>query len=197
MTDVSASAPAVARLVHRLAECPDDFLAPPVIGGRGVVSVAAVVGDTLAPLGAGVPDDWVNSLAPAAADAAMENWLRACLVSCWLVSDPSVRGLLSPDGFLRFLGEDVWPMAALVRADLLVRDADRREELARLVFRRAGVVPDGETVERAADRLSTLDSVTRVRVEGEARAAEQRAAEVRAALARQRAQEAAARASRE
>lgn len=172
-------------------------MAPPLIGDRGVVAVAAVVGDTLAALGAALPDDWVAGLTPGQTDAATENWLRACLVSCWLASDESARSLLSGAAFLGLLGEELWAMAALVRAELLVRDPDRREELARLVFRRAGVVPAGETVEQAADRLSTLDSATRARVEAEARAAEARAKEVRAALARKRAEEAAARASRE
>ncbi|WP_142361251.1 hypothetical protein [Mycobacterium ostraviense] len=195
------STPSVATLVHRLADCPDDFLAPPLIGDRGVVAVAAVVGDTLASLGAALPDDWVAGLTPGHTpghtDAATENWLRACLVSCWLATDESARSVLSGAAFLGFLGEELWAMAVLVRAELLVRDPDRREELARLVFRRAGVVPAGETVEQAADRLSTLDSATRARVEAEARAAEARAKEVRAALARKRAAEAAARASRE
>ncbi|KZS84397.1 hypothetical protein B4U45_20095 [Mycobacterium persicum] len=195
MNDMST--PSVATLVHRLADCPDDFLAPPLIGDRGVVAVAAVVGDTLAALGAALPDDWVAGLTPGQTDAATENWLRAALVSCWLATDESARSLLSGTALLRFLGEELWAMAALVRAELLVRDPDRREELARLVFRRAGVVPAGETVEQAADRLSTLDSATRARVEAEARAAEARAKEVRAALARKRAEEAAARASRE
>ncbi|EUA20874.1 hypothetical protein I545_0231 [Mycobacterium kansasii 662] len=195
MSDMST--PSVATLVHRLADCPDDFLAPPLIGDRGVVAVAAVVGDTLASLGAALPDDWLAVLTPGQTDAATENWLRACLVSCWLASDESARSLLSGAAFLGLLGEELWAMAALVRAELLMRDPDRREELARLVFRRAGVVPAGETVEQAADRLSTLDSATRARVEAEARAAEARAKEVRAALARKRAEEAAARASRE
>ncbi|AGZ54360.1 hypothetical protein A4G30_19365 [Mycobacterium kansasii] len=195
MSDMST--PSVATLVHRLAGCPDDFLAPPLIGDRGVVAVAAVLGDTLASLGAALPDDWLAVLTPGQTDAATENWLRACLVSCWLASDESARSLLSGAAFLGLLGEELWAMAALVRAELLVRDPDRREELARLVFRRAGVVPAGETVEQAADRLSTLDSATRARVEAEARAAEARAKEVRAALARKRAEEAAARASRE
>ncbi|VBA36125.1 hypothetical protein LAUMK13_01009 [Mycobacterium innocens] len=191
------STPSVATLVHRLADCPDDFLAPPLIGDRGLVAVAAVVGDTLASLGAAIPDDWVAGLTPGQPDAATENWLRACLVSCWLATDESARSVLSGAAFLGFLGEELWAMAALVRAELLVRDPDRREELARLMFRRAGGVPAGETVEQAADRLSTLDSATRARVEAEARAAEARAKEVRAALARKRAAEAAARASRE
>ena len=60
-----------------------------------------------------------------------------------------------------------------------------------------GVVPAGETEAQAEDRLATLDSTGRARVEAEARAAEERAREVRAAMERQRAAEAAARASRE
>ncbi|OOK67769.1 hypothetical protein BZL30_7640 [Mycobacterium kansasii] len=89
------STPSVATLVHRLAGCPDDFLAPPLIGDRGVVAVAAVLGDTLASLGAALPDDWLAVLTPGQTDAATENWLRACLVSCWLASDESARSLLS------------------------------------------------------------------------------------------------------
>lgn len=189
--------PPIERLVRRLAECPDDFLAPPLVGGRGGVSVAAVVGDTLHQLGSALPADWIAVLHPDAADATTENWLRACLVSCWLAADETLRGLVSGEQLLRFLAHDLERMAGLVRADLLVRDPDRREEAARFLLRSAGVTPGGETSDQAADRLATLDSVTRTRVEQEARAAEERAREVRAALERKRAEEAAARASRE
>ena len=105
--------------------------------------------------------------------------------------------MLSSRQFLQFLSNDLHRLAGLVRAELLVQDPDRREELARLLIRAAGAVPAGETPEQAADRLSTLDSATRARVEAEARAAEERARDVRAALERKRAEEAAARASRE
>jgi succinate dehydrogenase/fumarate reductase flavoprotein subunit len=197
MTDRFAAAPGVAELVHRLADCPDDFLAAPLVGSRGLVAVAAVVGDSLADLGAELPEEWIATLAPAQTDAAGENWLRACLVTCWLVSDSAVRGQVSGEQLLQFLNGDLRRTAALVRAERLVGDPDRREELARLLMRAAGVVPAGETLEQALDRLATLDSVTRTRVESEARAAEERSREVRAALERQRAEEAAARASRE
>ncbi|EUA04658.1 hypothetical protein I547_1187 [Mycobacterium kansasii 824] len=146
MSDMST--PSVATLVHRLAGCPDDFLAPPLIGDRGVVAVAAVLGDTLASLGAALPDDWLAVLTPGQTDAATENWLRACLVSCWLASDESARSLLSGAAFLGLLGEELWAMAALVRAELLVRDPDRREELARLVFRRAGWCPPAKPLNK-------------------------------------------------
>lgn len=188
---------AVAQLVHRLGSCPDDFLASPLIGGRGVVAVAAVVGDTLRGQNAELPEEWLTSLGPAQADPATDNWLRCCLVACWLATDDALVTLMPGAQFLRFLSDDLHRMASLVRADMLVQDPDRREELARLFLRSAGVVPAGETLEQAVDRLATLDSVTRARVEAEARAAEERAREVRAALERKRAQEAAARASRE
>ena len=194
---VVTEGPSVAALVHRLASCPDDFLAPPRAGGSGVVAVAAVVGDTLRALGAELPADWLVRLAPPAADIATRNWLQGCLVTSWLVADPVWQGRLAAEELLSFLDQDLRRLGALVPGDALVRDPDRREELARLLVRAAGLTPDGETAAHAADRLSTLDSVTRTRVEAEARAAEERAREVRAALARERAAEAAARASRE
>ncbi len=191
------TAPPIERLVRRLSECPDDFLAPPAIGGRGVVSVAAVVGDTLRAAGSELPGDWVARLSPDQADTSSENWIRACLVSCWLVTDDALRPLVPGAELLHFLSDDLHRMAALVRAEVMVSDPDRREELARILLRSIGVPPGGETDEQAADRLATLDSASRLRVEQEARQAEERAREVRAALERKRAEEAAARASRE
>ena len=188
---------AVAHLVHRLADCPDDFLAPPLTGQGGTVAVAAVVGDTFAGLGAALPEPWLASLAPAEANAGMQNWLRACLVACWLANDDAMRPVLTANVLLHFMADDLRQVADLVPADKLVADPDRREELARRLLRAAGVAPAGETREQAEDRLATLDSANRSRVEAEARAAEQRAREVRAALERRRAEAAAARASRE
>ena len=189
--------PSVAALVHRSTACPADFLAPPRAAGTGVVAVAAVMGDTFRDLGAELPADWVARLEPPAADVTTRNWLQACLVTSWLVADEVWRGLLAAEQLLRFMDVDLHRLAALVPGDALVRDPDRREELARLLVRAVGLTPEGESEAQATDRLSTLDSVNRTRVEEEARAAEERAREVRAALARQAAEEAAARASRE
>lgn len=189
--------PSIAALVHRLAACPDDFLAEPVVGRAGVVSVAAVIGDVVRSGGTELPDDWSRSLTPPRADAATINWLRACLVSAWLAADAEIARWVTGPGLLGFLGGDLLRMAGFVAAPDLVRDADRREELARSLLRSIGVVPAGESAAQAEDRLATLDSASRTRVEAEARAAEERAREVRAALERQRAAEAAARASRE
>lgn len=187
----------VATLVHRLAACPDDLLAPPRVGDRGVVAVAAVLGDVVRLRGAELTDEWIAATSPAAPAPTDERWLRATLVACWLAADPALDGVLTPAALLGLLAGDLRAVTDLVGAEDMVRDPDRREELARLLLRAADVVPAGETPERAADRLATLDTVSRTRVEAEARAAEERAREVREAMARQRAAEAAARASRE
>jgi hypothetical protein len=187
----------VAELVHRLAACPDDFLAAPRVGAAGTVSVAAVAGDTLHGLGAQLPAEWIASLEPPAADDHTANWLRCALVACWLAAHPALAGTLGGEQLLAFLAGDLHRLAGLVPATQLVSDVDRREELVRLLVRAGGAVPAGESAAHAADRLATLDSATRLRVEAEARAAEERAREVREALERKRAAEAAARASRE
>lgn len=193
----SGAAPPVERLVHRLAACPDAFLAPPRIGDAGVVSVGAVLGDAVRARGAELPEAWLDAVGPAVADAGTERWLRAVLVTCWLVADDELDGLVGADALLGLLTADLRALTDLVAPEDLVGDDDRREELARLLLRSCGVVPAGETEGQAADRLATLDSVSRTRVEAEARAAEQRAREVREAMERRRAAEAAARASRE
>jgi hypothetical protein len=80
---------------------------------------------------------------------------------------------------------------------VIINDPDRREELVRLCLKGLGLIPQGESAAQAADRLTTLDSVERDRVIRETRQAEARAREIREAMARKRAEEAAARYSPE
>jgi hypothetical protein len=191
------AAPSVAELTHRLAGCPPEFLATAIAGGSGEVSVAAVVGDAARMIGADLPGSCAAALAPGQTDDRTRNWLQICLVAAWLLTAPGLAGAVSGPDLLRLVGRELWSMSALVEARLVVSDPDRREELVRATLRSVGVVPAGETAEQAADRLSTLDSAGRARVESAARAAEERAREVREALARKAAEEAAARAFRE
>jgi hypothetical protein len=88
-------------------------------------------------------------------------------------------------------------IAAVVKADAIVTDPDRREEFVRLCFRFLGLRPKGETIAQASDRLASLDSVERDRVIRQVRDAESRAREVREMMARRTTEEAAAKATRE
>ncbi len=205
--------PPIEALTRRLLETPGDFLAAPVVAGRGVVDTAAVVSDLLVDLGArdadtggegsvggdlvGLDPALARGFRPADDTPATRNWLSCVLVATWLLHDPALGGAVTRDRLLGFLTAEVQDLAGLVAAPALVADPDRREELARRTLRALGVVPGGETHAQAADRLAALDSVERAQVLAATRAAEQRAAEVREALHAQRAAEAAAKASRE
>ncbi len=76
-------------------------------------------------------------------------------------------------------------------------DPDRREELSRLCLRALNLRPAGETAAQAQDRLTTLNTVERQHVIAAARAAEERARQIREAMAKQAAEEAADKWSRE
>jgi hypothetical protein len=120
------------------------------------------------------------------------------LVACWLLHDPwfrAQRNLGQPA--VDFLTGGLSPVAKLTQAPQFVSDADRREELARLALHHLGLRPAGETEAQAADRLSTLDTVERERVQRAARQAEERARAIREAMAKKAAEEAAAQYSRE
>ena len=187
---MSPAGPQLDRLLHRLADCPPDFLRP-----VGEIDVVALACDHIRALGRPIPDaDRRRGLA-----SLPDRPRRLVPIVLWLLRDEWF--IARPD-----LAEATWDLlqsarltklAALVSAEAFVNDPDRREELVRLCLAELGLRPDGDTAAQAADRLTTLDSVERDRVIRETRKAEARAREIREAMARQRAQEAAARYSRE
>lgn len=172
----------VTALTRRLADTPKEFTDEATV-------LTAVAGDVLLRTGPLDPA-WLDDL-----DAYTANERGLALLVCWVVADDRVLAA-SPDpaGRIRtLLGDTVPALAQVVRASSVPADPDRREELARLVLRDLGVLPEGENEAEAVDRLSTVDSVRRVEVMRAAKAAEERAAAVRKAMEDKRAQEAAAR----
>lgn len=168
-------------LTRRLAETPADFLSDQT-------SVAAVVSDVLVAAGG----EGLNATTAVPFQAPGDpDWTRLVLIACWLVSDESLKP--DPEQLMRYFTEVLPTLSTLISPAHLVADADRREELVRLALREFDVLPDGETAEQAADRLTTVDSVRRFQVLEETRAAEARAKAVRKAMEEQQAREAAAR----
>jgi hypothetical protein len=195
MTPMDAEGPLLEALTRRLAETPSDFLALPLVAGKGEVDVAAVVSDLLRDLGlAPLPDsemEWFRP--PSGTNGKARKRLRAVLVAAWLFHDPWFRARhLDGSSIVTFFKETVPELAGLVAANALVADADRREELTRLALKALGLRPAGETKEQASDRLQTLSSLERQRVIEEALRAEERARQIREAMARKAAEEAAA-----
>jgi len=197
--------PILESLTRRLAETPEDFLAPPRIGQIGRVHTVAVVGDLIRLLGGDAAPGQLapfagGNVAANASSSAQVNTKRLAVVQilCWLLADDWFRqARLKAKDVLDLLEADAAELARLIPVRKFVTDPDRREELARLALARLGFRPAGETEAQAQDRLTTLNSTERARVVKAARAAEERARQIREALARKAAHEAADKWTRE
>ena len=188
---MNTEGPLLETLTRRLAECPADFLAEPLMGKVGTVNVAAVISDLLR--------DWGEApLTPAQALTFQSknpkkdrNRLRLILVTAWLLRDPWFGAQTELVGLgLWFLTSGLNEVAELTPAQQFIADPDRREELVRLCLKGLGLRPAGETDLQAQDRLATLNTTERQRLIAAARVAEQRAQEVRDAMAREAARQA-------
>ena len=187
----------LSRLTRRIAETPLEFLEEPSLGQTGLVAVSAVVGDLCLWLGLPATS---SELATFATGTPQDdrNRLRVTLVLCWLLADDWFRGAGPSKPFvLSLLGEGARELAQHVAVEKLVRDVERREELARFALARLGFRPQGESRAQAEDRLSSLSAAERARVLRAARDAEERARAVREALARKAAEESADKYTRE
>ena len=191
--------PPLQRLTHRLGECPPEFLAEPFLRWSGVVRVDAVVFDVLRQIGDGkVAPTMHDVLFYARVLDSQKNLLRIVLIASWLLGDEYFQ-----DGAKYFAAARDWlrggliDISNIVEAQEFVRDADRREELARECLRALNLRPAGETIEQAQDRLTTLNSVERQRVLQATQAAQKRANEIREAMLQKAAAESAAKYTRE
>ena len=195
---MDAEGPPLEVLTRRLAECPADFLAEPMLGRAGWVHSDAVGADLLALLGGPRPTAAEAAQLMHGPDgAAQRNRVRARLIVCWLLSDPwFVRARrFAPAARVLLWGmepSELNASAKLVDAPRYVSDPERREELARLVLSALGLRPKGETRGQAEDLLAAVSSPERARVIEAAKAAQKRLLEVRRAMKDKAAQEAAA-----
>lgn len=201
---MSDEGPLLEALTHRLAECPADFLRAPGASGEEI-DIAALVADLLRDLGMkSPPGQLAAKFAPpkgrvvkAAREAAV-NRLRLVAVSVWLMSDAwFLARPVAAASVWQLLSVGLDPMAEAFDAALAVSDPDRREELVRFCLWSLDLRPAGESAAQSQDRLTNLDSVERVRVVRETRAAEERARKIREAMAEQAAREAASTYGRE
>ena len=184
--EVTQTGPPLDRLLHRLADCPPDFLLAP-----NELNVTALACDHLRAIGTAIPGPDSRRRLAALPDESR----RLIAVVLWLLRDDwfLARPELAETTWKFLQSDSLAQLAKLVPAAAIISDSDRREELVRLCLRDLGLRPEGESAVQAADRLTTLDSVERERVIRQTRQAEARAREIREAMARKRAAEAAAR----
>lgn len=204
----SANGLSVERLCRRVGAIPSIFVEDPPVGQASVVTHAILhdlvlvqCGVTpspgfLAPFRKGTSTKKAKK-GTVEVSPAQRHFLARVLA--WLLMDPAFRDV--PAERLEKAIEDALGVLEVVAARQFLDDTDRREELVRLVLRHLGLTPEGEALADAEDRLSSLDSVRRMRLLQEARAAEdarrKREAELAAELARKQAEEQASRYDRE
>lgn len=186
--------PALEPLLHRLTECPPEFLRIALPGSEDGTDVIAVVCDLLRPL----TSDSLPELAQeqlAELRGRTETQLKVISILCWLLRDDwfQSRPQLALGIWLLFGSARLRKLTEFVRPDKFVSDPDRREELIRTCLAELQFRPEGESVAQASDRLTTLDSVERDRVLRGTAVAERRAREIREAMARKKAEESASR----
>lgn len=168
--------PEVAALTRRLAETPRRHLGDPMAVALPEV-VSDLLGTPLHGAGAGryLPGGWTRGGGPPY-EAGEVRWRRSVLIACWLLADESLRAV---DGFAaavrRWFEKDLFTLSLFVDPLSFVSDADRREELVRVVLRVLGVTPAGEDTETAAARLFAVDSLERAKAVIAAKAEEEHA----------------------
>ena len=196
---LSANGPPLALLLRRLSECPPDFLAAPVHNNSGEIHVAAIVNDVLRDLGGAPLPEELGAWSGEGETNAEQ--LRLVCVACWLLHDDWFRAH-GDENLARaaqnWLASGLSDLSLLVETRQWLSDTDRREELARRALDALKILPQGETLHQAADRLKTLDSVERQSMILETRRAQERARHIRQEMARKKAEaDAAARYGRE
>jgi hypothetical protein len=186
--------PQLERLLRRLSECPEDFLAAPWRGRSPGIDVAAIVCDQLRAMIPDPPPESAHSMVQAVR-AAQPRHQRLVAVVAWLLYDDwfLARPELVPAMQQWYASQELEQLATVVKPATVIQDPDRREELVRVCLRGLDLRPEGETPAQAQDRLTMLDSAERQRVLRATAAAERRAREIREAMARAAAQDSASR----
>lgn len=186
--------PPLELLLRRLAECPPDFLLSPSRHHDSGIDVAAILCDHLRSV--------TKELAPESEQHAGNTLAQASkplqqllAITAWLLHDDwfLTRSDLVPKTWNLWQSTELSDLARMIKPQVLIGDADRREELVRLCLSQLDLRPLGETVEQATDRLNTLDSSERAKVLRKTAASERRAREIREAMMRKAALESASR----
>ena len=194
--------PLLETLLRRLTECPSDFLD---VGASHPATKKASKADEqnqINQLNAILCDhframrfDFDTTVVLNRFQARTASHRAVSAVMIWLLHDPwflERSELLEP--MCDLVCDTCWEqLSSLVPAEAFVHDPDRREELARFCLSELGYRPLGESVEQAADRLATLDTVERERVLTAMLASEKRTREIREAMAQAKAMESASR----
>lgn len=191
--------PSLASLMHRMGECPPEFFDATMPEERGRETTIAILRDVFfefTPWNPYAPENpWVRHLRRSPPTENEQRFRGLLAAVAWLLHDDWFRA--HPETAAKawdwFQSDSFRQLSELVRPNSFLSDMDRREELVRLCLAAMHLRPQGESIDQAMDRRTTLDTVERSRVMSATIAAERRAREIREAMAAKAAQESASR----
>jgi hypothetical protein len=179
-------------LVDHLKRCPDDFLKTEVNTPADKPQTAILLQDLYRKIHGNF--NVADSQLPVSGTLRQLEAEKLVLLqmACWFFSYPYFTNkpqLLQP--IHQFLFKDLLPVAQFVKSEEWIEDEDRAEEFIRLALKRCAILPAGETLAQAADRLDALDTIKRQQVLRESSESIERVKEIRRKMAEEKAREAA------
>ncbi|MBU1108760.1 MAG: hypothetical protein KKB51_18940 [Candidatus Riflebacteria bacterium] len=179
--------PTISELIHHIKRCPPEFLAPPVINGKGEVHTEALANDVIRMLSADLTAAKALTLTPDKRSPAELILIQIC---CWILTHTFFKEI--DNRWLNdFLRTQLSAIAPLIKSELWIQDEERAEELARMILKCSGYIPAGETRDESLDRFDSVNTIKRLKVIEESKAAIERAKELRQKMAEKKAREAA------
>ncbi len=182
----------VFELVMHLRKCPDAFFKPSIFINKTGLDSIALICDTLRT----VSNDFLENefKIPTTADLKSidDNHWRAIHISTWLlyhqdfVNNPAIE-----DKLYKFWFEELLYASEYVKFKKWIHDEERAEEMVRILLKCCEILPNGETLEEAADKFSSLSSVDRHQVLKESYQAHERIMKIKREMAAKKAREAA------
>ncbi len=179
--------PTISQMIHHIKKCPSEFLRRPIQNKIGETHTAALVNDLLRSL-----SNQPTAVATFALDPQSHTLaeLHLMQISCWALSHPFFSRV-DTRLIAGFLKTGLKQVAGLVKTESWITDEERAEELARMIFSACNEIPAGESSSEAQDRLTSVDTVNRIKVIEKSRKAMERAKELRRKMAEEKAREAA------
>lgn len=201
-------------LLHRMADCPQEFLNIPYIPKanskeylppENSVNTLALLSDLISNLGGSrFTETEITEYRSKSAIHTQggENFLKLVQICIYLFSDTRFDGkdgtLSKIKDFLQWeTTSDLYKLSALVEPEKFITEAERREEIIRLCLSKIDFRPKGESEIQSKDRLNTISSIERARVLEETKKSAKKAEALRKKLEEQAAIEAASKMPRE
>ena len=179
-------------LVTHLKKCPEIFLKPSNLLARDGLDSIALISDTYRMVSAIFLKKELNVPAKINFNSIDDNYWKAIHISCWLLYHHSFRNKPALENKLRlFWFEELYHVTQYVKYKEWITDEERAEEMVRLLLLCFEILPNGESIAEAADKLSSISSVDRQKVLRQSYEAHERIMNIKREMAEKKAREAA------